>query len=262
MELVVAADPGWQELAARRQEFARLADLLAERELELADLQTALTRFQSRYYHAVGSKYVLLDELQARLAKRRSERYPEDEDFLRQAWYRRHHADRSARQYEEFRSATADEREQPLEKEASPDTEEEAKRLYRMIAVLVHPDRAGEDTLRAARTAVMAELNAAYARRDVARMRAILEEWRSSPESVEGNGNGAELQRLTRSIARMERRIAAVEADTARLLASEMGRLQTLVREGAVRGRDLLADLAAELDRKIEQVRRELDELS
>jgi hypothetical protein len=90
-------------------------------------------------------------------------------------------------------------------------------------------------------------------------MQAILEEWRSSPEAVTGSHRGAELQRLARKIARLKRRMERIEREADRIRASSMGRLMRQVREAGVHGRDLLGELAAEIELKIARIRRELE---
>jgi hypothetical protein len=47
----------------------------------------------------------------------------------------------------------------------------------------------------------MAEANRAYEEGDEERLRVILQEWEGSPESVKGDGPGAELVRVIRKIA-------------------------------------------------------------
>lgn len=240
------------ELAAKRRDLAQTAELLAEGEMELTALKSSLARFQYRYFRTIGRKYVELDELLARLAGRRAERAPGDERIVHEARYRRFEADRSARAYRESR---ADEPAEPKKAVSS----EQAKKLYREIAIQIHPDRAENETTRIVRTVLMAELNAAYAANELERMRAILEEWRSSPEAVTGSNAIAELQRLVRKIARLKHRFEWIERETDQLRESSMGRLMRQVREATVDGRDLLGELAAEIELKIALVRRELE---
>ncbi len=243
------------ELAARRREMARLADLLAEQELELAELRSTLIRFQHRYFQVVGRRYAEMDELRARLARKRAERAPADERAAREglAFPLPGRQDRSWLPKSQRRGGRGRREDKPAS--------EEIKKLYRSIAVQIHPDRAKTEKSRAIRTALMAELNAAYAAGDTIRMQTILEEWQSSPESIAGEGPEAELLRLTRALIRMERRLGRIEKEIGRLQASPMGRLLRRVREAAARGKDLLDELAAELDLKIELARRELEEM-
>jgi len=240
------------ELAAKRRELARAAELLAEGEMELASLKSAVAHFQDRYFRSIGRKYVELDELLARLARLSAEKMPGDERFAYEARYRRFEADRSASAYQKYQ---ADEH-PPKEKAVSS---EKAKKLYREIAVQIHPDRAADEATRIIRTALMAELNAAYAANELERMQAILEEWRSSPEAVTGSNKVAELQRLGRKVAQLKKQIERIEREANQIRASNMGNLMRRVREAAANGRDLLDEITAEIERKIALVRRELE---
>lgn len=260
-KLVVSRSREEEEIEARRRHLESLTETVAEKEMELSALRSALDRFQRGYYQVVGRKYVELDALRAQIARRRAELAPENEDSVRESWFRRYRAERSAREYEEYRERHRQEP-GPEPPETASGSDEQAKKLYRTIAVQIHPDRAEDESARIYRTALMAELNAAWERGDKARMQAILEEWRRSPEAVNGAGNGAELERLSRTIARFEQRLADLAADIGRIGSSEVGRLMLKVREAKGRGRDLLADLAAELDLKIELARQELEEIN
>jgi hypothetical protein len=243
-----------EELAACRREVAKVSEQLADNEVKLATLKADLAKFQYRYFQAIGRKYVELDELRARLARRRAERMPQDEQSAFAARRQRFEADRSAGAYRHFR------RDEPVAAGGSrQDVSREAKKLFREIAVQIHPDRAENEKARALRTALMAELNAAYAASDIERMQTVLDEWRTSPESVTGENAAAELQRLAKTIARLRRRLERMERETERLQTSTLGRLLRRAREASLLGRDLLDDLAAEIELKIALVRRELE---
>ncbi|MBE0596113.1 MAG: hypothetical protein IH614_02445 [Desulfuromonadales bacterium] len=257
-EIIPARYSEHHRTGSPRQQLTALSEQVAEKELELAELRTSLSHFQRRYYQKIGRRYVELDTLRARLAQRRAELAPEDEHSVRDAWYRHYRAKQSAHEFQEHQ-----EQQPPVAAESErPPADDGAKRLYRAIAVQIHPDRAEGEAARRYRTALMAELNAAWEKGDLARMQAILEEWRSSPEAVAGRDQAAERQRLQRAIDRLEKRLAALTGEISRISSSELGRLMLKVREASARGRDLLADLAAELDLKIELTRQELEDLN
>jgi hypothetical protein len=104
----------------------------------------------------------------------------------------------------------------------------------------------------------MAEINEAYARGDEDRIRTILREWHASPESVEGDGPGAELVRVIRKIAQVEKRLKTIAADMDQHRQGELFKLKQSVEEAQANGRDLLKDLCEQLDGEIAQVRDEL----
>ena len=61
---------------------------------------------------------------------------------------------------------------------------EEIKKLYRQIAMKIHPDKATEDSEKERRTKLMAELNNAYAEGNMEKLKQILREWESIEFSV------------------------------------------------------------------------------
>jgi hypothetical protein len=125
---------------------------------------------------------------------------------------------------------------------------EDLKGLYRKIARQLHPDLATDENERARRHLVMAEVNGAYACGDDERLQAILREWHSSPESITGEGPGAELVRVIRKIAQVEQRLRDIGIETAELKGSELHQLFIKVKEGELRGRDILAEIVEKVD--------------
>jgi hypothetical protein len=251
-DLVVRACEEEEAIAARRAELHRLSELLAERELEQAEIRAELARFQYRYYQAVGARYVELDELQARIAEKRSANDPAEDSLSGRARRTREQADRSAREYRAWEEGP------PPPSEPPSLVSDEAKRLYRRIAAAIHPDRAEDEATRGVRTALMAELNEAYARGDISRMEDILKTWETSPEAVTGDDPSAVLDRLERAVVQLREKIVRVENEAARIANTPMHRLMLREREAADRGRNLLVELAADLDRRILQAREEL----
>jgi len=101
---------------------------------------------------------------------------------------------------------------------------ENLKKLYREVAKRIHPDLATDESERQRRHELMTEANRAFAEGDAARLEAILRDWESSPESVKGEGPGAELVRVIRKIAQVEDRLKAIDAEIARLEESDLYR--------------------------------------
>jgi outer membrane lipopolysaccharide assembly protein LptE/RlpB len=108
----------------------------------------------------------------------------------------------------------------------------------------------------------MAEANRAYEEGDEAKLRAILDEWVSGPDSVPGEGVAAELVRTIRKIHQVERRLADIEAETSELKRSELHKLKQNVAIAKDRDRDLLAEMAEQLKQQIAGARMHLAKLS
>jgi phage shock protein A len=89
-------------------------------------------------------------------------------------------------------------------------------------------------------------------------LEAILRDWESSPESVKGEGPGAELVRVIRKIAQVENRLRAIDAEIARLEESDLYHLKNQVDQAEKEGRDLLADMAVRVNQQVVDARRRL----
>ena len=162
--------PEEDELELKRIELTKLLELLAEKELELTTLRNSVFHFEHRYLMEVGIKYVELDEINAQIAEKIARENPQDTAFQKESEIARETANSTAK---EFRS-----HEIPKEEELSIDFKpsEEIKKLYRKIAVKIHPDKATNASEREYRTKLMAEVNNAYAAGDIERLRQILQE--------------------------------------------------------------------------------------
>src|SRR5262249_4454017 len=176
---------------------------LADRELELASFLAELVHFEKRYLHAVGRRYAILDELKAKIAEASARQNPGNHAASEQARQARAKAKESARA-----AGTDEPGAPPLEDAAAPGKpkwSESLRNLYRQAAKLLHPDLTLDGDEKVKRNRLMAEINDAYKRGDEERIRAILREWQASPESVQGDGPGAELIRVIRKIAQVEK---------------------------------------------------------
>jgi hypothetical protein len=136
---------------------------------------------------------------------------------------------------------------------------EDAKRLFRQLARIIHPDLAGDPAERERRTNLMVAANLAYEQGDAAALERLLADWEQSPEAVTGDGVPAELERTVRRIAQVYGRIAAIDEELAELEASAMGWLRRRTEKATREGWDLLAHMVRELDRQILEAQVELD---
>jgi hypothetical protein len=107
----------------------------------------------------------------------------------------------------------------------------------------------------------MAELNAAYASGDEEGIRAILRDWHASPDNVTGDGAGAELVRVIRKIAQVEKRLGIIATELDQVRQGELFKLKQQVGEARASGRDLLKELADQLDGRIAEARAEMKQV-
>src|SRR5215213_7153289 len=248
--------PGAEELIRRKAQLQVLSKQLLDRERGLASFRNELHAFETTYRKALGSRYARLDELADRLDETAApaddpdgpgpeddgpaERYPGQGLPGGQNW-------------------AWGEREPDKEPERRAVVGEDAKRLFRQLARLIHPDLAADPQERERRTNLMVAANDAYEQGDVAALERLLEEWHASPEAVTGSGAAAELERTIRRVAQVEAQMRRIDDELAELEASAMGWLRRRVEKAAREGWDLLAHMVRELDRQISEAQLELE---
>src|SRR5262249_42498915 len=132
------------------------------------------------------------------------------------------------------------------------------KNLYREVARRIHRDLAVDDADRAKRQKLMAEANHAYENGDEAKLRAILEEYESSPEAVLGQGTGVDLVRTIRKIAQVKNRLVQIQKEMEQIRASDLFELKKKVDEGTKDGRDILKEMASAIQSQIAKRQAEL----
>jgi hypothetical protein len=246
--------PGAEALARRKAQLLVLSEELLGRERALDAYRVELHDFETRYRKALGDRYARLDELADRLDAARGEtaadapeRDPED----------------PAERYPGQGLPGGGQNWDWGEREPGPEPRavigEEAKRLFRQLARIIHPDLAADSAERERRTNLMVAANLAYEQGDVAALEKLLADWERSPEAVTGDGALAELERTVRRIAQVQARIDAIDEELAELEASAMGWLRRRTEKAAREGWDLLAHMVKELDRQILEAQDELD---
>jgi hypothetical protein len=250
--------PGAEELARRKAQLLVLSGQLLERERGLAAFRGELHAFETSYRKALGARYARLDELAERLDETaQSDGHhpaePDEED-----------GDGPADRYPGQgvpggQNWAWGEREPDRDPERRAVVGDDAKRLFRQLARLIHPDLAGDAQERERRTNLMVAANDAYEQGDVAALERLLEDWHASPEAVTGSGAAAELERTLRRIAQVEAGMRRIDEELAELEASAMGWLRRRVDKAAREGWDLLAHMVRELDRQISEAQLELD---
>jgi hypothetical protein len=104
----------------------------------------------------------------------------------------------------------------------------------------------------------MAAANRAYEDGDEAKLQAILIDWETSPESVEGEGVGAELIRVIHKISQIQRRFVEIEAEMQELKTSDVYQLWCRTEEATNQGRDLFKEMASQVEREINAARKRL----
>ncbi len=243
--------PG-DEIPRLLHERAQLTQDIADLELELASVEAELDEFTRDYYARVGRLLAEQDALQAALARREAGRQPANPDARTTAEARERQAEQSARESERFNHAPA--REAPAVPRG--DT---IKRLFRRVAQQIHPDRANDESDRTWRTQLMIEANHAYRLGDEQALQHLAAKWEASRETTPGTAvspSPATTPQL--QVERLRARLAAIEAELHRLFGSRLYELFVATRHARRQGRDLLAEMAQQLDASISGLRREI----
>ncbi len=179
---------------------------MVQRELDATTLRAEIESLRSTYLATVGVRYSTRDNLKEQLiAEARRPR--------RREYRARTRAHTRERELGPEVKAGSYHVQGPDGKSVAFCPSDRLKTLYRDVAKAIHPDLASDDSEHPLRTKLMAEANSAYASGDEARLEAILAEWRTSPDAVKGSGVAADLVRVIRRIARVQRRLASIEEE-------------------------------------------------
>lgn len=133
------------------------------------------------------------------------------------------------------------------------------KQLYRQLARRFHPDLALDEADRAYRTDLMMAINAAYAAGDIEKLERLTLE--PAHVSTAPLSNRELVEALEREVERCHRRLQEIEVEMATLERHDSARLMKRAERAAAQGRDLLAELAADLRRRISEKMVERDVL-
>lgn len=262
----------WQEtihekLARLRGELARIQDELIDAETELADQMADIRAFEAEFEARAGFLMTQLANLEA-----------EVNDYLDRIQQRRNESVFGS----QYRSADEQYRrtwQQPPKPAAPPpppppsaDEQARLKKLYRQLARRFHPDLAANEADRLYRTEKMSGINDAYAARSLTELLVFAAEMETVTESAEvipGQTETDMVQALEKEIRRCRRRIREIDLEMQNLHNRSSVEL-ALERKMAQRnGRDLLAEITADLERKIarktverDMIKSQFDELN
>ena len=248
----VGKSPEELELIKKQHELSLLEASLAQRELDLATLQAELNSFEESYIRIVVVKLVQLDEIEAKILEAKARLKPEDSRIQEEAIKSRMRANESATAIEKEKKSVG--------KEFKPS--ENLKKLFREVAKSIHPDLAVDSIEVLHRQKLMAEANSAYKEGNEARLLAILEEWKNSPESVKGEGTAVDLVRAIRKISKVKIRLNAIEYELSKLMKTDLYKLKIRSEKAHAEGRNLLAEISFNLEEKIILANKRLNKFS
>ena len=242
--------PQAEELQARRRELADLRRKLADKELELSTENAQLHLFERRYQSVVGKMYAELDQVKAQVLGLASKVFPKADNF-------REEAESAREQAREFHEESP---EAKKPKEFNPP--ENLKKLFRRVAKRIHPDLASSARERERRHDLMAKLNQAYDGLDEEAIRSILIEWEAEEPAHEKLELGEQLVRVVSQAAQIRKRLYAISDELEDLTLTEMFQLKKNIESAELEGRDLLQEIADDLEEKISETKTRIRDLA
>jgi septal ring factor EnvC (AmiA/AmiB activator) len=236
------------------QQEAELADL----ETEILDIEQEMKAFTERYNRLIKPLQDKLDLINDMIADLEKERYsppaspqpgsrwttwtPPDDYVSVEEQYRR------AWQVPKQERAGFDESFQalPTSETRPDDVKVELKKLYRKLARRFHPDLATEPDERERRNRLMAEINAAYSDRDLDALRLLA----AQPEDARIDEPIAvlHLRQLQQINQQLARRIGELRFQRSEMFNGEMMSLKIQASLASHRKRDLLQEMADQLE--------------
>jgi len=249
-----------QQLAHLRQQIAAAEAELANREAELVDLRVELSAFRLEYDTRVGRKVTELEEVEAEIQRCQQ----------RISQYRQWGAGgppktRTGAAYipaeEQYRQTWQQPEEPPFPPPAKPvdaATKAQIKKLYRQLCRRFHPDLTQDAAERAWRTEMMTAINAAYAARSLVELQALTEKPDRSP-SVETGTDEQRLAALRDRLQQIQRRLQEAEQEIRELTNSPTMQMKLDIKFAQRQGRDLLTEMAADVEKDLTRKRVELD---
>lgn len=239
------------ELNKKRDLLERLKDRLADREQEMADFSAGLQQFEVQYTMEVGRLYADLDEIEAKIAEEEFKLVPDDEDIKKKAEELRRVAEESAERAIKAAETAATVCQPSLE----------AKRAYHSLARSIHPDLALDALEKEKRHGLMARLNQAYSSGDQIALNKLVEDFRNSPDLVEGDSVGDDLVRSIRQISQVRLRLKQLRIEKFEAENSELFALREKMLVEAAAGRNTIKQTAARTLVQIKKSERRLANL-
>lgn len=250
------------------QEKQQLMENIAALESELTTVQAEVTEFTRQYHQQVGQRMAKLEALQASLARKNSPRAAQASAARTEKaaqphekqTFKERQADFSAFESHHASEQSSHDAANPQKKTAPA---QDIKRRFRQLAQQIHPDRATSDADRAWRTQLMSQANHAYRQNDARALSDVAALWETrkehaprmaaneSPRSAETTPPDAE---LTAEVGRLRTYLTRIEQKLQQIFGTRLYDLFMTARQAARQGRDLLREMAEQLDESIRKL--------
>lgn len=237
------------ELEKKVKVLQRLRESLVVKEEQMTEIRAELEQFEAQYVMDVGRLYAELDDIEAQIAEDEVKLNPDDEEIKKRA-------DEARKRAEESAEAAEDENWQACTQKWNPSAE--AKKAYRNLAKIIHPDLAIDTEERERRHVLMSKLNDAYTDGNQKMLTKLVEEYRDAPELVKGDTTGDKLVRVIRQISQVQTRLKELRGERLDVELSELFVLRNKVRSEQLEGRNLLKQMAERTKTHIMKAKRRL----
>lgn len=234
------------ELERKYQRLSQLKGELQRREQDYNSLKSEIRLFEQVYEEVLGVRIEALEELEWQLkgllgeATAENGRAPSDQ----------------AHAYTHFQHTTDLLDDDDVPQDAANLS---LKSLYRGVAKAVHPDLAADESDRLRRQELMSLANDAYQTGNRQILIDLLSEWEQAPILSGSEVTIAlELVRVIRQVAAVQQNIHAIIRQSEELKQTDIYHFKLRVDDSLADGVDLLAEMAAAVDRDIARIRRRL----
>lgn len=256
------------QIAPLEQAIHAAEAALFSRESELLDLRVELVYLERQYETRIGSK---LAELEAVAAEIKACQEQLDEYRI---WGRRGAQLFFGAQYvsvgEQYRQAQQETSgfsfssfaEQLVDRPLSPEDEAQLKTLYRQLCKRFHPDLAQDEADQVCRTEMMAKINDAYTAHDLPALESLSAQpdCEASMDDAFSEVEAAEqrLASLRDTLQRIQQRLETIDQEFDELVHSDLMELRVEVKLAGQQGRDVWAEMEADVEKELAEKRAEL----
>lgn len=254
------ANGDWREaIDQRREQLEQLRLTLINLEAELADRLASINAFEFEFRARVRPLLARLEALETEIKGCLRQLHRDVPEKVREeweAWTQDTDGTGVAGKYRFWEGSMP-----APPPDVDQDRSADLKRLYRQLARRFHPDFAASDADREYCTQLMMEINAAYAVGDMGKLKELMKE----PDIVHRIENAQTDQQLAEAllleIERCRRRIHEIKGELATLAGNESAVLMRRSEEAAGKGEDFVANVMAQLRRRIHRKMVERDAL-
>jgi chromosome segregation ATPase len=240
---------------------------LFRRESELLDLRAEWTALERQYEARVGTRLAELEGVEADI--KACQQQLDEVRIWGAGGMQRRYGPQYASVGEQYRQARQEDAsgfsfasfvEQLVEQPLSPEDEAQLKTMYRQLCRRFHPDLAQDEAERICRTEMMAKINAAYTAKDLRAIESLAEQPDCDAIS-EAQVAEQRLASLRDTLERIQQRLGEIAGEIDQLVHSDLLELSIETKLASQQGRDLWAEMEADLKATLVEKKAELASL-